>query len=501
MYGLCALSMNKQRFLRVVVALVLLVSAGAAHAQTPEEHRSEIRQALREFLIRQKAEIDAFRDSINREYARFIEQQWEEMQAVRQNRSFTPPPLTFAPRPQEPEPAPTVIPEPEPAPTVIPEPETRPVVPEPEELPDEPSGREAVFFGKSVTLYQEPIRVPRLRSTAHRDVADFWRGLTGKMSDVIEDLGRIKNELDLDDWGAYRLAYELAPYYVGDITENERVVFSVFILSQRGFKCRMGQSGNKLYPLLATVDKLFNVWTIEIPRESTMYYVVTNDRLDHVNVCNADFPSASRKLDITPTRRLPDIGGSRSSITRSWDDYNGSDYSCTINYDPEIVRYLDSYPCIDFKKYAEGPVDSVGMSTLMEQLEAQMENMDTEAKLNHLLHFVQFAFPYKTDGDNYGYEKWNFPDATLVADFCDCDDRAILWCRLVKELVGVETALVHYPGIHLAAAAAIEAAPGQTTVSAQNRTYVLCDPTYMGADAGMEMPPLAGRSRTVIPLF
>lgn len=490
---LSVLQMNEPRFIRLVTALVLLSSAGAAHSETPDEFRARQRREMEEFRNAQKTQVETFRDSINREYARFIEQQWEQMQTLRNNRSLTPLPLAFAPRPSDSIPAPK--------PAVIPEPQFPPAITEPRQIPNEPTGREASFYGKTLTLHEKSLQLTHLRSTSGRDVADYWRALSCNMNGIIDELRRIENELGLDDWGVYRLAYELAPYYINSITPDEQVVFSVFVLSQHGFKCKMAESNSKLYPLLATANELFNMPYIEFQHESMLYYVYTTDRLGRVNVCTAEFPSASQKLDLTPPRNLPPIGGKRSSMQRTWSDYTGAEYNCNINYDPEIVRYLDSYPCIDFKKYVEGPIDDIGMNYLFEQLNAQMENMDTAAKLNHLLHFVQFAFRYKTDDDNYGYEKWNFPDATLAADFCDCDDRAILWCRLVKELVGVETALVHYPGVHLAAAASIEATSGYATVTSANREYVLCDPTYMGANIGMEMPSLAGRPRTVIPLF
>lgn len=475
-----------------MAAPVLLFCTGAVLAETPDEFRQRQRREMEDFRNARQAEVVAFRDSVNHEYARFLEQQWEQMQTLRNTRSFTPPPLTFAPHPSEPpkEPEPPAIPESEP-----------PMAPEPRQIPDEPSGRNASFYGKRLTLYKDSLQLPHLRSTSGRDVADYWRALSGDMNGIMEELGRVGNELGLDDWGAYRLAYELAPNYITGITANERVVFSVFMLSQRGFKCKMAESDGKLYPLLATANELFNLMYIELPRESTRYYVVTTDKIGNLNVCPADFPSASRMLDITPPQNLPLIGGSRSSLERTWQDYSGTEFCCSINYDPEIVRYLVSYPCLDFKKYAEGPVDRICMNSLMEQLNAQMENMDTIAKLNHLLHFAQFAFRYKTDLDNFGYEKWNFSDETLVAEYCDCEDRAILWSRLVKEMLGIETALVYYPGIHLAAAVAIKEAPGHATVSSANRKYVLCDPTYIGADIGMEMPTLAARNRNVIPLF
>ncbi len=484
-----------------MAALALLESANVVHAsEPPEDFSARQKREIAEFRKVRQGEINAFRDSVNREYAGFIEAQWEQMRTLRNTRSFTPPPLCFAPRPsdrmpkEDPHVNENIAPD-------LPEPETPIMDLKPEEIPDVQTGRQTSFYGRDLTLYNNCLHLPHMRSANSRDVADYWRALSSNMNDIIEEFNRIENEIGLDDWGVYRLAYELAPCYINGITPNERVVFSVFVLSQRGLKCKMAENNNKLYPLLASKDELFNTLYIEFSDDPSRYYVITRDFLDDVNVCTADFRSANRILDFTPPRSLPHIGGVRKSMNRKWTDYQGAEFSCSINYDPNLTCYLSSYPCIDFKKYAEAPIDDTCMNHLNKQLNAQMENMDIGAKLNHLLHFVQFAFDYKTDDDNYGYEKWNFPDETLVSDFCDCDDRAILWCRLVRDLVGVKTALVLYPGQHLAAAASIEAAPGQTSVKSGGCAYVLCDPTYIGADIGMEMPSLVGCSHKVIPLF
>ena len=488
--------MNKMRFLRLVVAPMLLVCAGVASGVTPDEFRLRQQREISNFREMRLKEFNAFRDSVNSQFAQFIEQQWKEMNTMRHSLGFNPPPLMVAPPRQQPAPEPPV-----PEPPQPPAPEPPQPTPEPPQQPIAPQERNATFYGRALTLNTEPLRLPQLRSTNSRDVADYWRILSRKADGVIDDLVRLENELGLDDWGAYRLAYELAPYYIDGINDNERVVFSVFVLCQRGFKCKMARSGNKLYPLIAMANQVYNVSYIEFSNDPVQYCLISNESPRDVEVCTADFPEATRKLDITPPQALPAIGGDRANMTREWSNGYGSDFSCSIDYDPEIVRYLGSYPCIDFKNYAEGPVDRETMDMLTRQLSEQMQGMDTEAKLNHLLHFVQFAFDYKTDQANYGFEKWNFPDETLIAAYTDCDDRAILWCRLVRELVDVPVALVNYPGVHLAAAAAIDPAPDYATVSSGSRTYVVCDPTYIGADAGMEMPPLANRTREVIPLF
>jgi hypothetical protein len=112
---------------------------------------------------------------------------------------------------------------------------------------------------------------------------------------------------------------------------------------------------------------------------------------------------------------------------------------------------------------------------------------------------AQKAFSYKTDQDNYGFEKWNFAEETLVNRYSDCDDRAIFFTQLVKNLLGMKVVLVHYPGLHLAAAVRFD--NPQTDgdhVIVNNTKYLICDPTYINANLGMEMPKLKGVKMEII---
>lgn len=161
-----------------------------------------------------------------------------------------------------------------------------------------------------------------------------------------------------------------------------------------------------------------------------------------------------------------------------------------VGYNRNLVNYFSTYPCVDFAIYGTAPVDSRMIGDLRRQLSPHIAGKPQDEAVNHLLHFVQNAFRYKTDQDQYGYEKWNFAEETLVSAYCDCDDRAIFFAQLVRNLLGLETVLVNYPGIHLAAAVRFTdgSLTGGTYVTVDGSRFYICDPTYINADAGMAMP-------------
>ena len=115
-----------------------------------------------------------------------------------------------------------------------------------------------------------------------------------------------------------------------------------------------------------------------------------------------------------------------------------------------------------------------------------------------LINFVQTAFNYKTDGDQFGYERPLFGDETLYYPYSDCEDRSILYSILVRELLGLEAVLLYYPG-HLATAVAF---PNNQSFGYhftwKNKVFTICDPTYIGADIGECMPQFRTTSPEVI---
>jgi hypothetical protein len=102
---------------------------------------------------------------------------------------------------------------------------------------------------------------------------------------------------------------------------------------------------------------------------------------------------------------------------------------------------------------------------------------------------VQTAFDYKTDGEQFGRERSLFCEESFYYPFCDCEDRAILFTTLVRDLLGLKTALLYYPG-HLAAAVEFNENVSGDYLTIEGRRYTVCDPTYIGASIGMTMPTM-----------
>lgn len=70
---------------------------------------------------------------------------------------------------------------------------------------------------------------------------------------------------------------------------------------------------------------------------------------------------------------------------------------------------------------------------------------------------------------------------------CDCEDRAILLTKLVRDILGLDCLLVYYPG-HLATAINFgdESVKGDY-IELNGRRFVIADPTIDYAPVGVSM--------------
>ena len=117
-----------------------------------------------------------------------------------------------------------------------------------------------------------------------------------------------------------------------------------------------------------------------------------------------------------------------------------------------------------------------------------------------LLNLVQTGLEYKFDKEVWGVEdRAFFAEETLFYPYCDCEDRAILLTRFVRDLLGLECVLIYYPG-HMACAVHFSEPVDGDYYTYGEKDFTVCDPTYIGAPIGRQMPDFADKEATLIPI-
>jgi hypothetical protein len=114
-----------------------------------------------------------------------------------------------------------------------------------------------------------------------------------------------------------------------------------------------------------------------------------------------------------------------------------------------------------------------------------------------ILRFVQTSFKYKTDDEQFTYEKVFFPEETLYYPYSDCEDRSIMFSYLVETLLDLDVVAVKYDG-HLSTAVNFSTKIKGSGFTYKNKKYTIADPTYINANIGRIMPKYINANFSVL---
>jgi hypothetical protein len=151
-----------------------------------------------------------------------------------------------------------------------------------------------------------------------------------------------------------------------------------------------------------------------------------------------------------------------------------------------LIDYLGNYPACELKLYFNTPFSEKALISLDRKLRPLLSGKSEIEKVNTLLSFIQKSFPYKTDEDQFGREKYMFCDEAVYYPYTDCDDRSVLFARLVKHYTGLDAIGLDYPN-HVSVGVRFTIPVKGDFVLYNNTKFFICDPTYIGALAGMAM--------------
>ena len=166
-------------------------------------------------------------------------------------------------------------------------------------------------------------------------------------------------------------------------------------------------------------------------------------------------------------------------------------------YNPDLINFYKTYPQADLSVFFNAATSTQAKQSLVEVLKPYTSQMDELKAANFLLHFVQTAFQYKTDDEQFGREKFFFAEELFYYPYSDCEDRAILFSYLVREIMGLKVVGLNYPN-HVATAVAFNSEVNGDYLMYKNKKYILSDPTFINAPVGQTMPQFKNVSPIVI---
>ncbi|MFR9585152.1 MAG: hypothetical protein SNG34_00360 [Rikenellaceae bacterium] len=359
------------------------------------------------------------------------------------------------------------------------------------------SGFEFAYYGTKCYITIDESHRFSLSKVSESAVANSWKTLSeDRYTQIILDALDWRDYLQLSDWGYVRFVEAFAQSFFGASGLNEARVMQMFILVQSGYEARIARADSNLVLLLPFSADVYSYVYLEI--EGEKYYVMDrNIQGGSLAIFNHKFPNEQRlslsqvaapKLDIvlTPKRRL------------SSNRYDS--LSVEVSTNENLIKFYNDVPHnSSWSGYSRASLSSEVKGDLYPTFTEQLAGKSQSEAANMLLNFVQTAFEYKTDGEQFGVERPLFGDESIYYPYSDCEDRSILYSILVRDLLGLEVVLLDYPE-HIATAVHFEQQVEGDYLMIDGKKFLVCDPTYIGAQIGLTMPQYKSVSATVIAL-
>lgn len=314
-------------------------------------------------------------------------------------------------------------------------------------------------------------------------IANFFSSAaSSEYEELIVNIQNISQTMKLNDWGVYLLVLKISENIYTE-QDNSRLL-SWFIFNKMGYAVKIGLA--KTHVVLMHYSQKIIYSTPNYNFDKKKYYVVANyakGDVGRIFSYKQDYPGSTKALDLS-LKTLPDFALDIKSKTLQFKQFTEL-YSVEFEYNQNLIDFMATYPQADYETFFNAPMEERTYKSIALGLKKYVDGKKSSDAMNFVLSFVQKAFKYERDDQQFGREKVMFAEEALYFDKSDCEDRAVLFSYLIRELFGVSVIGVKYKD-HMATALYIPMDGDK--VMTESKKFVLADPTYINATIGTSMP-------------
>ena len=365
------------------------------------------------------------------------------------------------------------------------------------------------FYGKKLDFVVDAKLRLKNKSIKESDVANYFEEIstmTNETSALWKQVDNYVKTMGLNDWGYFCIMRSLSESIFEDV--DNRVLFCFYMLRNEGnFKVKVarGKSSNKL-TLLAVIDNKKEVYSYSFFRfddsaepQLKSYSIYgggsSKESIYTYDYCNQDKELKQMGLDF---HNQLNMGKCDAVRELTFEKINSK---IELPYNSSHIAYLNDVPMTVFPIYFASPLSVEAQNVFNQKLNELKGQYSATQFIDILLNFVQTAFDYKTDAQQFGYEKYFYPEEVVAYPYSDCEDRSALFAWLVTNYTDAKVLGLQYEG-HVATAVCF----GENVdmegdrFSYAGKKYYVCDPTYINASIGMSMPQFKGKTPKIIKL-
>lgn len=498
--------MNIKCFIRVNILVFMIFFSLTSFSQTWEEYVKGQTEQFDEYKIQQEAEMVKLKKDyyeyvrqVDKEFSEYLKKEWEDYQ------SFKKVGIPKRPKPKtSPEWKPStvsdqistekisVIPTHEETNANIEKP-ILPLIQKAEELNFNSSEINFDFYDTNIGIsVDDNLYTQNFQRVSEEEISNWWSRCSNTNYNLtINQLLSIKDKLSLNDWGYFQLINKFSASLINN-NANEVKLLTWFLMIRSGYNIKVAFSNNEIYLLFPSLNELYGKSYLKIGNK--IYYFKDDITSNTFQTYDFDFPGATRVIDFNIYQ--PINIGNEVEVKQINFSYLDIDYSFPVTISVNTMQLMRDYPVTELNVFFSAAMSRVTKQSLAEGLVPYMRDMSTDEALNFLLAFVQKAFNYKTDQEQFNKEKFFFPEELFYYPGSDCEDRAALFSYLVREFLHLEVVGLEYTG-HVATAVRTNRKDQGDFLIYNGHEYVIADPTYINAPLGLTMPKYKNKTAKI----
>lgn len=333
------------------------------------------------------------------------------------------------------------------------------------------------FYGNTPSLFI-PSSMPFIKRISGEEIGNYF-DLTANMLEIkylLLQLQTLKKELLLNDWGYLKLAQATAEKIYAK--SPEQILLSWIILLKSGYNVKVGYSADDIFLLVPSIHEMYNQWYLTVNQAT--YYILSSapkgSNFPNLTVHKADY-SDTRPLSLE-LLTIPRLG-SQTALK----ELVAANDTLYIPFNENLLKFYEGYPLSELEIYFSSPISTEILHELDKTLLPILKDQSTFVKVETLLRFTQTSFGYQTDKVQFGREKFFFPDEIFFYPYSDCEDRSILFAKLIRHYTNLDCVGLEFPN-HVNTAVYLPENNNGSMIHINDKPYTVCDPTYRNAPPG-----------------
>ncbi|MBQ7426753.1 MAG: hypothetical protein IJV20_05835 [Prevotella sp.] len=367
------------------------------------------------------------------------------------------------------------------------------------------------FYGTPMQVRWGKASQFKLNVTDKKAVTNAYLELTDNgYNNLLADCLKLRGEYDLCDWAYYKMLQDMSEKACGKGT-NEAVFLQGVLYQQSGYMMRFGvDSQQKLHILCRMNGTVYDRahWIAEDKKGNRLiFFLMDGSKPDNLEIC--DLPYDDEQAMSCSIPKLPKLNTVLSNERQFYSGEPKLVAKASVN--KNMIDFFNDYPAsikdndvtTRWPYYANAPLTKEVKEDLYNKLRPQIANTSKLMAANALLAWVQNSLQYSIDERVWGTDRAFFAEETLYYPYCDCEDHAILYSYLVRDLLGLDVVLMyHYAEpqhMYTAVCFGDENVSGDY-VMLDGKKYIIADPTCHGAPVGHTMNQIDNQKTKMIPL-